>query len=279
MIALNKNKYQLVLPHLEQVDFNCLFAKTVIKGEVDGKIYVDNERSPSSFYVLHSYGMSLLFGTEKNKVFNSSLQNYLLNIEKKRKQTEWLQVFPDAWHTKLEELLGNQLLRKTNENEFIDESTDVQLIENTRINFKFNLFKYEKLRLKITPENYQIVTTTKELYNKMDGVVVPKAFWQNADQFIASGVGFSIIENGQLASTAYSAFIQDNQLELGIETLNSFQGKGLAAICCSALIDYCINNGFEPVWSCKLENTASYKLAEKLGFEVAASRPYYLVKQ
>ncbi len=87
-----------------------------------------------------------------------------------------------------------------------------------------------------------------------------------------------MLENGQLASTAYSAFIHSNQLELGIETINGFQKKGLAAICCTALIDYCINKGFEPVWSCKLENTASFRLAEKLGFEVAASRPYYMVK-
>jgi len=278
MIELSKNKYPIVLKHLQQVNFNYLFAKSVIKDKIDGKVFVDNEKIPTSFYVLHSYGMSLLFGNEKNESFNSSLKNYLLNINNKRKKIEWLQVFPNIWHYQLEKILGNDLIRKEMQDQFISERTDKRVIENTRVNFTFDQLKYEEFKRNIDLSRYQIVSTTKDLYNKMDGEVVPKAFWKSAEHFEESGIGYSLIRDGQLASTAYSAFIHGNQLELGIETVTGFKGKSLAAICCSALIDYCIANKFEPVWSCRLENIASYQLAQKLGFEPVASRPYYLVK-
>jgi len=78
-----------------------------------------------------------------------------------------------------------------------------------------------------------------------------------------------------LVSTAFSAFVHGHLLELGIETLAGFYGRGFAQFTCSALIDYCLENNLEPVWACRLENTGSYKLAQKLGFEVEHLLPYY----
>jgi hypothetical protein len=278
MIELTKNKYQEILPFIKQVDFNHMFAKSVLDDAIDGNVYVDSRENPSSFYILHSYGMALLFGNEKNPEFNSWLRYYLLNVGKKRSQVEWLQVFPDAWSDKLSELLGENLLRKKETQEIIDESAANKIVENTRVNFKFSYNAYRLFKENIMLKNYNIVRTNKELFSKMDGAVVPKAFWKSAEQFEQSGVGFSLIVDEKLVSTAYSAFIHDNQLELGIETVPGFKGKGFAAICCAVLIDYCIANDFEPVWSCKLENVGSFKLAQKMGFEPVSYRPYYMVK-
>jgi RimJ/RimL family protein N-acetyltransferase len=109
----------------------------------------------------------------------------------------------------------------------------------------------------------------------MKGTVIPANFWDNADDFIQNGVGFSLFYEDQLTTTAYSAFIHDDKLELGIETLPEFRGKGFARLTCAALIDYCLENHFEPVWACKLENTGSYLLSQKLGFEPHIEMPYY----
>ncbi len=278
MIELSKNEYQKVLPFIKQVDFNYMFAKSVLEDDINGNVYVDCKENPSSFYIVHSYGMSLLFGNEKNTEFTSWLRGYLLNVEKNRVQVEWMQVFPDAWNDELDKLLGEKLARKKETQEIIDENINKKVIENTRVNFKFNYNTYSLFKENINLKDYNIVKTSTELYSKMDGAVVPKAFWKSAEQFEQSGVGFSLFIEEQLVSTAYSAFIHDNQLELGIETVKGYKGKGLAAICCAALIDYCIANDFEPVWSCKLENVASFKLALKLGFEPVSYRPYYMVK-
>ncbi len=117
--------------------------------------------------------------------------------------------------------------------------------------------------------------TDKKIYEEMTGSVVPASFWDTAEDFITNGVGFSLFYNQNLAATAYSAFIHDNKLGLGIETTPGFRGKGFAQLACSALIVYCLETGYEPVWACRLENVSSYKLAEKLGFEMYSEVPYY----
>ncbi len=80
---------------------------------------------------------------------------------------------------------------------------------------------------------------------------------------------------GALATAAISSFLHGDKLEIGIETLPNFRNQGLASVVCSALIDYCIANQFEPIWSCRLTNGGSYHLAVKLGFDPVASFPYY----
>ncbi|TKG91495.1 GNAT family N-acetyltransferase [Puteibacter caeruleilacunae] len=60
-----------------------------------------------------------------------------------------------------------------------------------------------------------------------------------------------------------------------METIPEFRGQGFAQYACAALIDYCLANGYEPVWACKETNVPSYKLAQKLGFVPALTLPYY----
>ena len=78
-----------------------------------------------------------------------------------------------------------------------------------------------------------------------------------------------------IASTAYSAFVAPGILEIGIETSPLYRQKGYALKVCQQLIDYCLQNKLTPVWACRLENSASYYLAQKLGFEPSLYLPYY----
>jgi RimJ/RimL family protein N-acetyltransferase len=109
----------------------------------------------------------------------------------------------------------------------------------------------------------------------MKGTVVPSYFWNDADHFLDKSIGFTALHDGRIAATAYAAFIIDKSLEIGIETVEEFRGMKLAQVTCSSLIDYAIENNYEPIWACRLENTGSYLLAQKLGFEPTVYRPYY----
>jgi len=124
-------------------------------------------------------------------------------------------------------------------------------------------------------QEHEIVRTTKEMFRNMQGSVIPKYFWKDEDQFQNTGIGYSLIYDEEVVSTAFSSFRIDNQLEIGIETLERCRGKGLALYVCSALINYCIENALEPIWSCRIENIASYQLAHKLGFAPSLFIPYY----
>jgi GNAT superfamily N-acetyltransferase len=182
-----------------------------------------------------------------------------------------LQTFPDDWDPIFDLLLGNDLVQFSE-----DEDKKKNKIElNTRVNFKFNRGTYLNFKQNNITSDFKIVRTDKDIFNNMKGSVVPIYFWSDAEHFCNKGIGYSLFYENKLASTAYSAYVHDNFLEIGIETFEEYRGKGLAQYSCAALIDFCLENNLEPVWSCRLENTASYILAQKLGFEPTSKRRYY----
>jgi GNAT superfamily N-acetyltransferase len=272
MILLDKSKYDKATKPLKEVTINNLFARSVVEKKVNGFVYVDNSENPKTFYVVHPYGMSLLFGETNNDDFNSKFLDYALNTFKIRNKYEWLQAYPEFWNKRISDLLGDNLIKYK---DGLGNDMNNKIEENTRVNFKFNKDKYIDFRSTHNNKDFKILQTDKEMFQNMQGSVVPKFFWNDVESFLNYGVGYSLIYENKLVSTAYSAFIHDNKLELGIETIEAYRGKGFALYTCSALIDYCIDNYYEPIWSCRLENSGSYKLAQKLGFEPTIYIPYY----
>lgn len=271
MELLHSQHYQLASEPLSKLPINQLFARAVVEGHVSGKIYVDNAEHPTTFLVAHPYGMSLLFGNENNESFNEAFVRYALNESEKRQRTEWLQAYPATWNEKLSVLLRDKMVKE--EDRTAGDTGKIEL--STRVNFKFNRQKYLEFKNGFGQNSYEITRTDQHLFEEMSGTVVPKYFWNNADDFYQNAVGFSLLYNGQVASTAFSAFIIDKKLELGIESVAHFRGKQFAIRTCMALIDYCLEKGFEPVWACRLQNTNSFKLAQKIGFEPSLFLPFY----
>ena len=131
MKLVEKSNYLALLPFLTKVKINHYFAKSVLTQRANGKVYVDNETSPSSFYIVSGYGMSLLFGKTNNHEFNLKLRDYLLNTDQQREQEEWLQVYPQQWSDVLNKLCGCRLVGNTN---FSADEKLNYVVQFTRIN-------------------------------------------------------------------------------------------------------------------------------------------------
>ena len=263
MKALNdiKKYKELILERLKIVPFNTLFAENVVKEIVNGKVFVDNTNDPQIFYILHPYGMSLLLGENSNG-FDKKLYKYILNSEGKRDKVEWMQAYPENWHDILERMAYAK--------------KQTPLIEiDIRVNFKFNKAKYEESKQNRTEENIEILKTSADDFENMTGSVIPKHFWNNSNDFINNGVGYSLYYQKTLASIAFSSVVNHNYIELGIETKEEFRGKSLAFKVCSALINHCFKRKLEPIWACRKTNVESYNLAKKLGFDEFLTTPYY----
>ncbi len=268
MILLDKRDYGKVFGPLRAVSINRLFANPVVEQTGAGRIFVDRTDAPRTFYILNAYGMSLLFGDRTNAEFNERFRSYALNESRLRECHEWMQVFPNEWTETLAKLFGDALVPAAGNTR---ERGVVEL--NSRAHFRFSPEKYRH-RPPVDPTGVEIVRTDAAGY-RMPGTVVPRYFWDTEDDFLTHGVGFSALIDRQLAATAFSAYRHGHLLEIGIETAAEFQKKGLALQVCSALIDYCLGHGLEPMWSCRFENTASRLLAQKLGFEPTTLTPYY----
>ncbi|MBK9290438.1 MAG: GNAT family N-acetyltransferase [Bacteroidetes bacterium] len=260
--------YKQIIEVIRLVPYNHLFALAVLKGHVFGEVYADNPDAPQTVYIRHPYGMSLLVG-KAGEPAQEWLRSEVLNTESKLHGTEWLQVFPHGWN----DVIG--LITDLKHNGANSNGLKKKIELQTRVNFRFNQQKFGKCKRPMLPDGFRIEPVNEQIFATFKGSVVPSNFWNNADDFVKMGAGFSVSYGETVASTAFSAFLLDGYLEIGIETIPAFRGMGLAWHCCAALIDYCIENNLEPVWACRLENTGSYRLALHLGFEPTYKIPYY----
>ncbi len=61
-------------------------------------------------------------------------------------------------------------------------------------------------------------------------------------------------------------YMEKKVQEIGINTISDFRGKGYAAQSAITCAENIIKSGRCPQWSCLADNTASFRLAEKVGF-------------
>lgn len=61
-------------------------------------------------------------------------------------------------------------------------------------------------------------------------------------------------------------YMEEDVQEIGINTLHEYRGRGYASAACSKCIQEILNHHKVPMWSTTIGNTASRKLAEKIGF-------------
>ncbi len=281
MIKLSKQEYKQLIPTIQGLDINTMFAIAVLEEKAKGNVYVDEQDSPSLFYIQHFCGMSLLYGEIRNKDFYKKLEAHMLNTEGIRNKFEWLQVYPASLYQVMEEVLGDNLIKMEAKNSKYIPSEYKKVLEYQRINFSFKQDQYDLLKNSsndnhFLSEGYKIVSTSEALFHQLNDKVVPNLYWNNYKNFIRNGIGYTIInENNEPVSTAFAAFTNEDILEIGIETREKFQGLGFATLVSSKLIDYCIAKGIEPSWSCSSANLGSRKLAHKLGFEEVRRIPYY----
>jgi hypothetical protein len=279
MQILHPADYGLISHLFQEIPFNTFFIKVIIQRKVNGILYVNDPSNPEVCLAFHPYGMLLLCGRTNDIRFNHELKDFLLNTRYARPL--WLQVYPSVWSELLPEILDERLI-KYSSNQFPSRAESEfsllnrkNVVETTRVNFTFNQKKYQDSpRIEIPPA-LKIIKVNAQLFDTMPGTVIPRYFWNSFKDFSRYGIGFSVLNDDNLLSTCCSAFIIDNNYEIGIQTVPGNQNKGYAELACRTYIDYCLSQGYKPVWACRKDNLGSYKLALKLGFEPTFELPYY----
>lgn len=263
---LGKAEYRRLVEPLRALAMNTLFARAVVEQDAPGRVFAYPAESPSVVYVLHSYGMSLLYGDTGIPEVNDRLLAQIVSTH--RTADEWLQVSPDTW--------AARLARISVPVPCSDQPAPV-VEQYTRVNFRFSPSAYRVRRPGFSDAAHRVARAGHAAF-AMPGSVVPRVFFRDVENFLSAGTGFAVVIDDEPVSLAFSSFVTSSQLEIGIETLDRYRGRGLATLACAALIDDCLARGLEPVWACRRENTASYRLAETLGFEPVRYLPYFRLR-
>lgn len=121
----------------------------------------------------------------------------------------------------------------------------------------------------VCPATYVIETITEalaELTRRMKWSFDLCGNFRDAADFAARGIGFVALERatGNIAAGASSFCICDGGVEVGVETAESHQRRGLALACSARLILERLKHGLYPNWDAHVPHSAH--LAEKLGY-------------
>ena len=90
--------------------------------------------------------------------------------------------------------------------------------------------------------------------------------WGGAPGLAASGFAYGAFVDGHLASVACTFFVAERFEDIGVITETAFRGRGLSPACAAGLCADIRTRGRIPSWSTSPDNTASLRVAEKLGF-------------
>lgn len=118
----------------------------------------------------------------------------------------------------------------------------------------------------ILPENFVMKPIDADILPRLDGRIKPSFSWECGERFLKNGKGFCAMYGDTPAAWAFSAAVSDREIDIGVETLEQFRGKGLAAAVACKMVDFALSVGKKPVWACHADNIASQKTAERAGF-------------
>lgn len=280
MNVLPQNKYGEILEQLSEIPFNTLFARSVLELKANGMVWGDNQNTPKTIFIANSYGMSLLFGDTESEDFNTSLGDYLLNKNKNRSNYEYLQVYPDKWNSKVQELLKGKIINHAAAAAKYPQPELEAMLEKHR---KSHVFQWQRVNFKYAGTNetitidpqYNIKLIDSDIWERIEGSVIPKYFWKSKQEFLSDGIGYVLMNGNDIVSIAFSSCKHENSLEIGVETSEKYRGRGFARQICRELLTYCQENNYIPIWACRKENVGSYRLAKSLGFVESLILPYY----
>lgn len=266
---LTPENYENVRPLFEGFDYS-LSILAALEGKNPGRIFVDDIHRPRAAFALTVEGY-LLAGEHDNPEIHRALKRLL----KERIFTgevfvngDWsmsLAVHPQDWEIRLPEL--------TPTHEAVKMERYHYLCRALKVDWRAHL-----------PEGYQLQRIDRALLKDPE-MTFPaplsdwfdyEEMWGSVDNFLANGVGFCILQGREVVAYCTSDCAAGNQIDVGIITAPSHRRQGLATLAVAATVEHCLSHGFQVIgWHCNAENVASWKTAEKVGFERNREYAYY----
>ncbi|MBQ4898242.1 GNAT family N-acetyltransferase [Paenibacillus sp. Marseille-P2973] len=253
MHELAQEDYYIVKPLLEGGHVHPELV-SIIEGNNPGWIFVDQVTTPQSA-IVWSKGMQgfYLIGDHTNEAFVLNLDDYIKSkIEPRMKEVALNHFEVSGHHDKwnMESIFPTrklyqfeQLVLKLLNNPEVQKSIEIETI-----NLKTSDWECPKYR------NVELIDTHIG------------SFWSSRDDFMRNGFGYAAVIGNEIVGVCYSSFVTNDTHAIGIETVSSFQSKGVGTHLASLLTEEIYRNGFTPYWDCSLDNEPSKKLAERLGF-------------
>jgi RimJ/RimL family protein N-acetyltransferase len=269
LLELKTEQFERVRSLFQGFDYS-LSVQAAIEGNNPGRIFVDDIENPRTGFALTVEGY-LLAGEDSNPETINALRRFL---KEKIFTGEFfvngndslsLAVHPVTWEARLPQLIPSY------------EALKIQRYHYVCREVKFDWRKH-------VPQGYSVHHVDKNFFENSQ-IVFPdemrewfdiEEMWWTKENFFSKGISFAVVHEGEIVSWCTPDCVAGDQIDVGIITLRAHRRRGLAAIAVAATVEQCFNKGYKAVgWHCNVINTASWKVAEKVGFERHREYAYY----
>lgn len=229
--------------HNRRVDYSI---DCVIEGQM-GRAYVDDPQRPTAWRI--TVGPFWYFagdaGGPGGRALLAELPPYNL-----------LMPSPPAWVDAAKEMFGDRLVT------FPRYSFDAGSLNESHLS----------VILDASPHRDRVRRVDAALLARPDNYVEFEDF-DSADDFLARGVGYTMMEDNRLVGAAYSSLVCSRGIEVSLFVDEPYRRRGIATAISAALLRECVRRGLRPNWDAA--NVESCALAEKLGFTSNGSYDSY----
>lgn len=229
--------------HNQRVDFSI---DCVIEDQM-GRAYADDPDRPSAWRI--TIGPFWYFAgdasTPGGRALLAELPPYNL-----------LMPSPPAWAAAAQEMFGDRLVT------FPRTSFDAGSLAEAHLS----------AILDASPHRDRVRRADAALLARPDNYIEIEDF-DSADDFLARGIGYTMLEDDKLAGAAYSSLVCSRGIEVSLFIDEPYRRRGIATAISAALLLECVQRGLRPNWDAA--NRESCALAEKLGYTPAGTYESY----
>jgi len=225
--------------------------EAVLQGDLTGSIYVDDYPKMTSALIISRLDWVYVIGDEYNTKFASETIRIL--SEKKTGKYIWFGV-DNAWR------------------DYIKTHISCNIQDCPRFRYQFNGAEFEKNKNSDTA----LCVNAINVYNYdwlSEKHRTSFDFWDSKENFLNKGFGYFVKDNENVVSLILSASVTDMEAEIEIYTDEAFRGRGYAKQVAIRYIRECLSRGLHPKWDCDSKNEASFRLADRLGFQKIEEYP------
>jgi len=238
----------------------------VIDRNFPGRVFVDEKDSPETALVWAVSRWAYIDGDPTNPSFNSSFAELIQDViipGSTQMGMNWFELYtPDSleWMATIETSLSRYKPAKHYETVFTFDEQEYLALRNA-----YTLpsgSRIERVETPILPQRAG------------DAPFVAEEFKTK------TSFGFRLIRDQKVISICRSnGLASGNEFMIDVETFDEKErSKGLATVVSRALLDYCLEHGYIPLWETTSDNIPSRKVARRLGFVEHESYPVYAIE-
>jgi len=234
----------------------------VLQGRFPGKVYVDDPDAPRSAVVWALTRWAYIGGEARNQPFNRDLPGLITNTLfplSLQLQFRWFELYAPPskdWEATIEQALAALRPEKHYESTF---ELDQRRFRSTRTQPR-------------APEGMELRGAELPVLP----ADIPSVPFIPSRMATRTAYGFRLMEGArEVAVCRSNGLATADEFMIDVETHAQYRGRGHAMLVATAFIDHVLDRELRPLWETTEDNTASRRLASRLGFQERETYPVY----